>query len=162
MQFDNNFVKFSGVISVTSFMLKLKPSSGLNFTSAKILDSAIYIGFLIFVLSLPFGYSTVFLNIGMSVVLFGWVGRMILERKLGWHRTSLDVPIALFLALALVASIFAPHRVSSSFGYFWKLLRAVLLFYAVIHSRLGIRWQHIVIGLIVAAGISSMLSLWFT
>ncbi len=142
-------------------MLKSKPSFILNLTSAKIYDSATYIGFLIFVLSLPFDYSTVFLNIGMSLVLFGWLGRIISERKLNWHYTSLDLPIVLFLGLALVACLFAPHRATSSFGYFWKLLRAILLFYTVIHSRLGIRWQHIVIGFIAAAGISSMLGLWF-
>ncbi len=142
-------------------MSKLRHSSVLNFTSARIFDLAVYIGFLIFVLSLPFGYSTLYLNIGMSLVLFGWVGRMISARKLGWHRTTLDVPIALFLGLALVASLFAPHRASSSLGYFWKLLRAILLFYAVIHSRLGNQWRHVLIAFIVAAGFSSMLGLWY-
>ncbi len=143
------------------FTIKLKPSFILNFTPAKIYDSATYIGFLIFVLSLPFGYSTVFLNIGMSFVLFGWVGRVILERKFNWQRTSLDLPIAFFLLLALVACLFAPHRASSSLGYFWKLLRAILLFYAVIHSRLGIRWRHVLIAFFVAAGISSSLGIWY-
>lgn len=145
---------------VTTFMLKLKPPSTLNFASTKIFDFAIYIGFLIFVLSLPFGYSAVFLNIGMSLVLFGWVARMIVERKLNWHRTPLDLPIALFLGLALVACLFAPHRATSSLGYFWKLLRAILLFYAVIHSRLGIRWRHVLIAFFVAAGVSSALGIW--
>ena len=104
-------------------MSKLRHSSVSNFTSAKIFDSSIYIGLLIFVLSLPFGYSTLFLNIGMLLVLLGWVGRIISERKLSWHRTPIDIPIILFLGLALVASLFAPHRASSSIGFFWKLLR---------------------------------------
>ena len=142
-------------------MSKLRHSSVSNFTSAKIFDSAIYIGLLIFVLSLPFGYSTLFLNIGMLLVLLGWVGRIISERKLSWHHTAIDIPIALFLGLALVASLFAPHQASSSIGFFWKLLRAVLLFYAVIHSRLGDGWRHIVITFIVAAGVSSTLGLWY-
>ena len=142
-------------------MLKLKFSSVLNSTSTKIYDSAIYIGFLIFVLSLPFDYSPLFLNIGMSLVLFGWVGRIIFERKLSWHRTSLDIPIALFLGLALVASFLAPHPATSSLGYFWKWLRAILLFYAVIHNRLGIRWRHVLIAFFVAAGVSSSLGLWY-
>ena len=86
---------------------------------------------------------------------------MISERKLNWHRTPLDVPIALFLGLALVASLFAPHFASSSFGYFWKLLRAILLFYAVIHSRLGIRWRHIIIAFFVAAAICSTFGIWY-
>ena len=34
-------------------------------------------------------------------------------------------------------------------------------FYAVIHSRLGDRWRHIVIAFIVAAGVSSTLGLWY-
>ncbi|MYF97889.1 O-antigen ligase family protein [Candidatus Poribacteria bacterium] len=122
-------------------------------------DKAIYIGFIIFVLSLPFDYTSLFLNTGMSLVLFGWVGRIIYERKLNWKRTSLDIPIVLFLGLALVASLMAPHPATSSLGYFWKLLRAILLFYAVVHNRLGIRWRHILITFIAAAGISSFLGL---
>ena len=114
-----------------------------------------------FALALPFGYSTAFLNIGLSFVAFGWVGRIVSERKLGWQRTPLDIPIALFLALALIACLLAPHPSTSSLGYFWKLLRAILLFYAVIHSRLGSRWKHIVIAFIAAAALSSVLGLWY-
>lgn len=142
-------------------MLNPKPASSLSATSKTIFDTATYIGLLIFVLALPFGYSTAFLNIGLSFVLLGWVGRIILERKLGWQRTPLDLPIVLFLGLALIACLFAPHPARSSLGYFWKLLRAVLLFYAVMHSRLGSRWQHVVIAFIAAAGISSALGLWY-
>ncbi len=142
-------------------MSELKSLFSSPFTSAKVFDIAIYIGFLIFVFALPFGYSTAFLNIGLSLVLFGWVGRMISERKLGWQRTPLDLPIALFLGLALIASLFAPHPSTSSLGYFWKLLRAILFFYAVIHCRLGTRWRHVVIAFIAAAGISSVLGIWY-
>lgn len=133
----------------------------IRFTSAQIYDAATYIGFLIFVLALPFGYSTAFLNIGLSFVLFGWVGRIISGRKLGWQRTPLDVPILLFLGLGLVASLLAPNPATSSLGYFWKHLRAILLFYAVIHSRLGTRWRHVVIAFIAAAGLSSALGLYY-
>ena len=132
-----------------------------RFTSAQIYDAATYIGFLIFVLALPFGYSTAFLNIGLSFVLFGWVGRIISDRKPNWQRTPLDIPILLFLGLGLIASLLAPHPATSSLGYFWKHLRAILLFYAVIHSRLGTRWRHIVIAFIAAAGLSSALGLYY-
>ena len=142
-------------------MPKLKLLFPARFPYEKVLDTATYIGFLIFVLALPFGYSTAFLNIGLSLVTFGWVGRIVSEQKLGWQRTPLDIPIALFLALALIACLLAPHPSTSSLGYFWKLLRAILLFYAVIHSRLGSRWKHIVIAFIAAAGISSALGLWY-
>ncbi len=142
-------------------MSKLKLSFPSLFTFETVFDIAIYIGFLIFVLALPFGYSTVFLNIGLSLVLIGWGGRMVSERKLGWQRTPLDIPIALFLGLALIACLLAPHPATSSLGYFWKLLRAILLFYAVIHSRLGTRWRHVVIAFIAATGISSVLGLWY-
>ena len=151
-------LKLSPLLQLTSQNIRLKDS---RFTSVQIYDAATYIGFLIFVLALPFGYSTAPLNIGLSFVLFGWVGRIISERKLGWKRTSLDIPILLFLGLGLVASLLAPHPATSSLGYFWKHLRAILLFYAVIHSRLGIRWRHIVIAFIAAAGISSALGLWY-
>ncbi len=140
-------------------MLKLKSSLKSNFTLANFFTFSVYIGFLIFVLSLPFDYTSLYLNIGMSLVLFGWVGRIIFECKLNWHRTPLDVPIVLFLGIALAASIFAPHPDTSSLGYFWKLLRAVLLFYAVIHCRLGIRLRHVLIAFFVSVGVSSFLGL---
>ena len=142
-------------------MSKLKFSFPSRFISQINFDTATYIGLLVFVLALPFGYSTMFLNIGLAFVALGWVGRMVSERKLGWQRTPLDIPIALFLGLALIACLFAPHPATSSLGYFWKLLRAILLFYAVIHSRLGRRWRHVVIAFIAAASISSMLGLWY-
>lgn len=142
-------------------MSELKSPFPSQWTSTKVFNTATYIGLLIFVLALPFGYSTAFLNIGLSLVLFGWVGRVVSERNLGWQRTPLDFPIALFLGLALIASLFAPHPSTSSLGYFWKFLRATLLFYAVVHSRLGNRWRHIVIAFIAAAGISSTLGLWY-
>ena len=136
----------------------LSPS---QWTSAQVFDTAIYIGFLVFILALPFGYTTAPLNTGLSLVLFGWVGRMVSERKLGWRRTPLDLPIALFLGLALIAALLAPHPSTSSLGYFWKLLRAILLFYAVVHSRLGTRWRHVIIAFSVAAAVSSALGLWY-
>lgn len=142
-------------------MSELKSLFPSQWTSAKVFNTATYIGLLVFVLALPFGYSTAFLNIGLSLVLFGWVGRLVSERKLGWRRTPLDLPIALFLGLALIASLFAPHPSTSSLGYFWKFLRAILLFYAVVHSRLGNRWRHVVIAFIAAASISSTLGLWY-
>ena len=142
-------------------MLALKSLFPSQWTSAKVFNTATYIGLFVSVLALPFGYSTAFLNIGLSLVLFGWVGRVVSERKLGWRRTPLDLPIALFLGLALIASLFAPHPSTSSLGYVWKLLRAILLFYAVVHSRLGNRWRHVVIAFIAAAGISATLGLWY-
>ena len=155
-------LKLSSLLQLVSQNRRLKD---LRFTSAQIYDAATYIGFLIFVLVLPFGYSTAFLNIGLSFVLFGWVGLIIVRgrslRLYNWQRTPLDLPILLFLGLGLVASLLAPHPATSSLGYFWKHLRAILLFYAVIHSRLGTRWWHIVIAFIAAAGISSALGLWY-
>ena len=80
---------------------------------------------------------------------------------LNGKKTPLDIPIAAFLLLTLVASLFAPHPATSSLGYFWKLLRAVLLFYAVVHSRLGHRWRHLVIAFVFAGGFSSILGLYY-
>ena len=142
-------------------MSKLKLSFPLGLTSETVFDTTTYIGFLTFVLALPFGYSTAPLNIGLSLVSLGWIGQMVSQRKFGWQRTPFDIPIALFLGLALIACLLAPHPATSSLGYFWKLLRAILLFYAVIYSRLGSRWRHVVITFIVAAGISSALGLWY-
>ena len=124
-------------------------------------DLAIYVGFLLFALILPFGYATPILNASLLLVLFGWVGRICHERQFEWKRTPLDLPIAAFLLLALVASLLAPHPATSSLGYFWKLLRAVLLFYAVVHSRLGDRWRYLIITFVFAGGFSAILGLYF-
>ena len=124
-------------------------------------DLAIYVGFLLFALVLPFGYATSILNASLLLVLFGWVGRICHERRFEWKKTPLDIPLAVFLLLALIASLFAPHPATSSLGYFWKLLRAVLLFYAVVHSRLGSRWRHVIIAFVFAGGLSSLLGLYY-
>ncbi len=124
-------------------------------------DLAIYVGFLLFVLILPFGYAMAILNASLLLVLFGWVGRICHERRFEWKRTPLDIPLAIFLLLALVASLFAPHPAPSSLGYFWKLLRAALLFYAVVHSRIGHRWRYLIITFVFAGGFSSVLGLFF-
>ena len=125
-------------------------------------DLAIYSGFLIFVLALPFGYATGILNAGILLSLLGWIGRVFYAHKFEWKRTPLDIPIALFLLLALVASFFAPHQsLISSLRHFWKLLRAVLLFYAMVNSRLGTRWRNLVIAFMFAGGFASVLGLWY-
>ena len=124
-------------------------------------DLAIYVGFLLFVFILPFGYATAILNASLLLVLFGWIGRICHERRFEWKRTPLDIPIAVFLLLALVASLLAPHPATSSLGYFWKLFRAVLLFYAVVYSRLGSRWRHLIIAFVLAGGLSSILGLYY-
>ena len=54
-------------------MSELKSLFTSQLTSVKVFDTVIYIGFLVFVFALPFGYSTAFLNTGLSLVLFGWV-----------------------------------------------------------------------------------------
>jgi hypothetical protein len=128
---------------------------------SKFFDLTMYVGFLLFVLILPFGYATAMLNASLLLVLFGWVGRICYERRFEWNKTPLDIPLAVFLLLALVASLLAPHRATSSLGYFWKLLRAVLLFYAVIHGRLGHRWRHIIIAFVFAGGFSAVLGLYY-
>lgn len=124
-------------------------------------DLVIHAGFLVFVLALPFGHSTIVLYAGLTLALFGWIGRICYERKFEWKRTPLDIPVALFLLLALAGSFLAPNPSSSSLGYFWKLFRAVLLFYAVIHSRLGNRWRYIVVAFLLAGGLSTVLGLWY-
>lgn len=128
---------------------------------SELFDLAIYVGFLLFVLILPFGYATAILNASLLLVLFGWAGRICHERRFEWKKTPLDIPLAVFLLLALVASLFAPHRATSSLGYFWKLLRAALLFYAVVHSRLGGRWHHLIIAFVFAGGFASLLGLYY-
>ena len=140
---------------IRSATIQLHRSPGAYF------DLAIHAGFFVFVLALPFGHSTIVLYAGLTLALLGWIGRICHERRIEWKRTPLDIPVVLFLLLALVGSFLAPNPSSSSLGYFWKLFRAVLLFYAVIHSRLGERWRYIVVAFLLAGGLSSALGLWY-
>ncbi len=140
-------------IRQTTIQYYRRPSDGFDLT--------IHVGFLLFALILPFGYATPTLNASLLLVLFGWVGRICYERRFEWKQTPLDIPIAVFLLLALVASLLAPHPTTSSLGYFWKLLRAVLLFYAVIHSQLGHRWRYLIITFVFAGAISAILGLYY-
>ena len=132
-----------------------------DFNLKKLSSSLIYIGLILFILSLPFGYSTIFMNIGLFFVLIGWIGNVITVGRFRWYKSDLNLPIFIFLILSLIACIFAPNPSSSSFGYFWKLLRGILLCYAVIHSGIGIRYRHILIVLFITSGFSSALGIWY-
>ncbi len=166
------FCKNFGIFIKNSFYVKARTMPTCPEKLSKIFSTTIYTGFLIFVLSLPVGLTSAFLNIGLSLILLGWLSRAVLERffyekglpaisNISWQPTPLGFPIVLFLFLGLIGSLFAPHPSTSSLGYFWKLLRAILLFYAVIHSRLDVRWRDVVCAFILAAGISSALGIWY-
>ena len=86
---------------------------------------------------------------------------MICERRVIWQRTPLDLPILLFLGFAFASALFAPHPDASSFRHFWKLVRAILFFYTIVHCRLGSRLKHVIIAIIFAAAVSSALGLWY-
>ncbi|RKU31603.1 hypothetical protein C6497_01365 [Candidatus Poribacteria bacterium] len=138
-------------------MLRLVSDFNLNTVSS----SLSYIGIILFIFSLPFGYSTIFMNSGLFLVLIGWIGRVISVGRFTWIKFELNLPIFIFLLLSIVACIFAPNPSSSSYGYFWKLLRGILLCYAVIHSGIGIRYRHVLIVLFIASGFSSALGIWY-
>ena len=136
---------------------KLKLTS--DFNLSKLFSLLSYIGLILFILSLPFGYSTIFMNIGLFLVLIGWIGKIITEGRFTWYKSELNLPIFIFLLLSIVACIFAPNPSSSSYGYFWKLLRGILLCYAVVHSGIRIRFRHLLIALFIISGFSSALGI---
>ena len=144
---------------MTQNTMKLKFTSELKIKN--IFSLFTYIGLILFILSLPFGYSTIFMNIGLFLVLIGWIGRVIADERFRWYRIDLNLPIFIFLLLSILACIFAPNPSSSSYGYFWKLFRGILLCYAVIHSGIGIRFRHILIALFIISGFSSALGIWY-
>ncbi len=93
------------------------------------------VGLLIFVTVLPIGYATAIMYNGLLIALFGWLVKVIRERRLNWRRTSLDAPILLFLFFALTSTILSPD-IKLSLSRFWKLVQAVLLFYLTVNARL--------------------------
>jgi len=104
------------------------------------MEKVILIGLLIFVTALPIGYATAVMYNGLLIALFGWLVKVIRERRLNWRRTSLDAPILLLLLFALISTILSPD-IKVSLGRFWKLVQAILLFYLIVNARLHAKFK---------------------
>ncbi len=76
-----------------------------------------------------------------SVILALWLGRSILEKKFFFRATPLDIPIGLFLASQLLATIFSIQPHTSIFGYYGRFHGGLLstvsyitLYYAFVNN----------------------------
>jgi len=129
------------------------------------MEQFILVGFLIFVTALPIGYATAVMYNGLLMALFGWLVKVIRERRLNWRRTQLDIPILLFLFFALTSTILSPD-IKLSLSRFWKLVQAILLFYLVVNARLHAKFRDAIQGrsiliatLLIAGSITSVIGL---
>lgn len=83
-----------------------------------------------------------FLLIMLTVVaLTAWIGQVVATRKLEFHRTAFDIPLAIFWATLLLATLTSRDRLSSLLGnyesYTWSFLTItslLILFFLVIQT----------------------------
>src|SRR3989304_7142316 len=86
--------------------------------------------------------KTVLLTVGAFFLFFVWGVRMVAERRVKMTRTSLDIPLLIFIAVYIVASIFSIDPVISFLGwhpvFFGSLpsVAAVIMLYFLATSHL--------------------------
>jgi len=106
--------------------------------------------FLIFITPLVFSFQTselfefpkMMLVYSLTTVIFTfWLARSILEKKLIFRATPLDLPIGLFLASQLLATIFSIQLHTSIFGYYSRFhggllstISYIVLYYAFVNN----------------------------
>ncbi len=76
-----------------------------------------------------------------TLIAGGWVARMILTRKMIWHKTALDIPLALFVASQVLSTLFSIHPRTSWLGYYTRFhggllstVTYVVVYYAAVNT----------------------------
>ncbi|MBC8230185.1 O-antigen ligase family protein [bacterium] len=112
---------------------------------------------MLFVIFLPFGYSTAVMYIGLLISLLGWIARLIYQRFRGFSGCRyLDIPIVILLGLGIISTALSPEF-TVSLRRFWKILQGIILFYLVVnnlHQRKNI--IQLVVAMLVVAGLISI------
>ncbi|MCK4891052.1 MAG: hypothetical protein KAS78_00135, partial [Candidatus Pacebacteria bacterium] len=105
-----------------------------------IFDKAIryLIYFLVFslpILVLPFTVEifefnkTILLFIVSSLAFFIWIAKMVLvEKRLIFVRTPLDIPIVIFLSVILISTVFSVDKVSSILGFYGRFSDSLMVY----------------------------------
>lgn len=79
---------------------------------------------------------------GLTVlILSSWIGRMIIDKKVHWHATALDIPILIFVITQFLSTILSIHPRTSWLGYYTRFhggfistLAYVILYYAYVNT----------------------------
>ena len=115
----------------------------------KICTNIIEYSFLLLVLGVPlvftqvnfelFEFNKMLLVYGLTaVILAGWVGRIIAQKKIIWQKSFWDIPLAIFLLSQFVSLIFSIDPHTSLFGYYSRFNGGVisLTCYAILYWAL--------------------------
>ena len=89
-----------------------------------------------------FEFNKVLLVYGFTVLIVAvWLGKMISQKKIIFHRTTLDIPILLFLATQALSTIISIDSHTSFFGYYSRfhggllsLISYALLYWAFVSN----------------------------
>lgn len=76
-----------------------------------------------------------------TIIVIVWLLRMIVEKRLIWRRTALDIPLALFLVSQIISTVLSMHPRTSMLGYYsrfhgglWSYISYIALYYAFVSN----------------------------
>lgn len=125
---------------------------GKNSFTIKVCDFLITMSFFLIFLGVPLFFTgltwqgiafekQMFFYVFTLIGLFAWVLKAIQERRINIKRTPLDIPILIFITVALLASIFSINRWTSFFGgfgmpakSFFSILAAALFYWLLVSN----------------------------
>lgn len=97
------------------------------------------------------------------LLVFFYICRCILAKKILWKRTLLDIPIVLFLGSQLLSTIFSIHLRTSLFGYYsrfngglFSLLSYIWIYYAFINLIEPKQIKSFITSLLIGGALSSL------
>jgi Tfp pilus assembly protein PilF/biopolymer transport protein ExbD len=115
----------------------------------KIIKTSIYLlVFLLPLFFLPFSFEAFEFNkqylllFLVSLAFFSWLARMVLvDKELKFKRTPLDIPILVFLFVAILSAVFSIDKTSSMFGFYGRfsdslsgLISLVMLYFLITNN----------------------------
>ena len=116
----------------------------------------IYISLILFAFTLPLSIAvseTVFV-----LALIAWVAKMIVEKKVRWEKTPLDIPVLIFVAIAFLSSFWGINVRNSLIGF--RTYGLVLIIYLLLNNISKCdRIKILVRALIIGASIMSVLTI---
>lgn len=92
------------------------------------------------------------------IALIAWVSNSVIKGEMNIRRTSLDIPLAIFWLIYLLATIFSVDKWHSFWGFFGNLshgfigVTAGIVFYYIILSNFNLRRLRLMLGALITSG----------
>lgn len=98
-----------------------------------------------------------------TLILTSWLIKMVIDKRLIWRRTPLDIPILLFLGSQLLSTIFSLHPRTSFFGYYTRFhggllstLTYIALYYAYVSNFTNAMQRKVLLALLASGVLVSL------